>query len=181
MSPIRYAETGRSTLLGQPPRSMEALNKSGAIFPVHLSISRVDNASGMHFMGVIRPESTQTNATVVIDAFGRIKSVSKPVLSLFGYRNCSDLEGKNVQMLMNPKIDHDAILHVRSPPPHCSLPHCVSAIACVVDVEELVVGLRMNYWPSCRPGLNVGSIPTSTSMLEGSWDGGRTGPTSPCK
>lgn len=77
---------------------MEGLHKTGTVFPIRLSVSRVDSANGYSFMGVVRRETAETNAVVVIDAFGIIKSATKAVVDLFGYKSPSDFEGKNVQV-----------------------------------------------------------------------------------
>ena len=108
----RYMETGKAAILGST-RVMGGLHKQGHTISVRLGVSRVESASGVSFIGVLRPITEEEECRVTIYAYGIIQSCTKSLPGMFGYKNVEALVGKNVQILMDTSINHDLILKTR--------------------------------------------------------------------
>ena len=108
----RYLQTGDSKIIGKG-REVEAKRANGSIFPMHLSISRLELDSGLHFSGIIRDvsrrkqvELSMLEAKEVAESANRAKNA---FLANMSHEIRTPLNGMvgAIDMLAHSNIDQD--------------------------------------------------------------------------
>eukprot|EP00899_Mesostigma_viride_P029324 jgi/Mesvir1/9577/Mv16477-RA.1 len=96
----RYLKTGAARIIGTS-RRVDGIHRNGAILPFRLAVSRVDVDGAILFVGLIE-RCKETAARIVMDANGKIMSVNKMFVDIFGYLP-EDVLGKPLATIVAPK------------------------------------------------------------------------------
>ncbi|MEZ5959058.1 MAG: PAS domain S-box protein [Hyphomonadaceae bacterium] len=128
---LNYLETGERKIIGIG-REVLGLRRTGATFPMDLSVAQAEEDGQPIFVGIIRDLTerkaaetalregaerfravveTAVDGVILIDSRGRVQMFNPACERLFGY-NAEDVIGENVRMLMPPpyRAEHDGYI-----------------------------------------------------------------------
>ncbi len=114
-----YETTGEQKVIGSG-REVEVQTKSGAVFPLDLTVSEVDVQGETLYVGIVRDISSAqetahrlaaildhtVDGLITINQLGEIETFNKACEQMFGY-DASEVLGKNVKMLMPAPYHHE--------------------------------------------------------------------------
>jgi PAS domain-containing protein len=96
----RYRDTGEARVIGTAGRSVPGRMKSGATFPVALTVEEFFVDGERIWLANIR-DTSNVEGNIFIDGFGTVQNTDQGIQALLGYRR-EDIIGKNIKVIMPP-------------------------------------------------------------------------------